>query len=158
MIESMAGVDMLHVPYKGAAPALQDVMGERVALYGGHHHLVAAAGEGRQAARRWPSPVRTVRRKLPDVPTVAEAGRARLRVRRLVHAAGAGARRPRRCWRRLNAELRRVEALPGVQAPHRGHRRRGREPDARSRRAAYLDREFDEAGAKVVKDRNIKAE
>jgi len=73
LLQSMAGFDMTHVPYKGPAPAMQDVMGGQVAcgfLAGPTvlpqvraGKLVALAVSG---SRRSPA--------LPEVPTVAEAG------------------------------------------------------------------------------------
>ena len=73
LLQSMAGFDMTHVPYKGPAPAMQDVMGGQVAcgfLAGPTvlpqvraSKLVALAVSG---SRRSPA--------LPEVPTVAEAG------------------------------------------------------------------------------------
>lgn len=73
LLQSMAGFDMTHVPYKGPAPAMQDVMGAQVAcgfLAGPTvlpqvraGKLVALAVSG---SRRSPA--------LPEVPTVAEAG------------------------------------------------------------------------------------
>lgn len=72
---STAGIDMTHVPYKGPAPAMQDVMGGQVdcGFLAGPTvlphvragKLVALAVSG---AKRSPL--------LPEVPTVAEAGQA----------------------------------------------------------------------------------
>ena len=73
LLQSMAGFEMVHVPYKGPAPATQDVVGGQVpcGLLAGptvlphvrSGKLVALAVSGK--AR---SPT------LPDVPTIAEAG------------------------------------------------------------------------------------
>ena len=73
LLLSVAGADMQHVPYKGPAPAMQDVIGGQVPCgflagptvlpHVKSGRLVALAVSG---ARR--SPV------LPDVPTVAESG------------------------------------------------------------------------------------
>ncbi|MEI8264692.1 MAG: tripartite tricarboxylate transporter substrate binding protein [Betaproteobacteria bacterium] len=73
LLQSMAGFEMTHVPYKGPAPAMQDVIGGQVAcgfLAGPTvlpqvraGKLVALAVSG---SRRSPA--------LPEVPTVAEAG------------------------------------------------------------------------------------
>ena len=73
LLQSMAGFQMRHIPYKGPAPATQDVLGNQVpcGLLAGPTvlphvragKLVALAVSG---SRRSPT--------LPDVPTLAEAG------------------------------------------------------------------------------------
>ena len=73
MLKSAAGLDMVHVPYKGAGPAVQDALGGQVqmtiqdlAAVGPHiasGRLVAIAVTG---PRRWPL--------LPDLPTFVELG------------------------------------------------------------------------------------
>lgn len=67
-----AGLDMVHVPYKGGAPAISDVMGNQVPVYFGNlSEALPQAGRGLRALA-----VSGVKRagKLPDVPTVAESG------------------------------------------------------------------------------------
>lgn len=73
LFKSMTGVDMVHVPYKGSAPALTDLVAGRVHVM--IDNLPAAqpfaeAGSIRalavSTAKRWPL--------LPDLPTIAEAG------------------------------------------------------------------------------------
>jgi len=73
LFKVMAGVQMTHIPYKGSAPALQDLIGGQVQLMfdnlpsalpqikGGKLRALAVTSAARAAA-------------LPDVPTVAEAG------------------------------------------------------------------------------------
>jgi tripartite-type tricarboxylate transporter receptor subunit TctC len=73
LLKSMAGIDLVHVPYRGSAPALTDVIGGRIEFSLDNLPAVqphVEAGKLRAlavtTARRWP--------EMPDVPTVAEAG------------------------------------------------------------------------------------
>lgn len=73
LFKSMAGVDMLHVPYKGLGPAITDLLGGQINLIFADVGLVVAhlkSGKLRGLA------VTGSRRAaaLPDLPTVAEAG------------------------------------------------------------------------------------
>ena len=53
LFKMMAGVDMVHVPYRGAAPALTDLLGGQVQVDVRHHARIDRAHQGRQAARAW---------------------------------------------------------------------------------------------------------
>jgi tripartite-type tricarboxylate transporter receptor subunit TctC len=68
-----AGINLVHIPYKGGAPALADVMGGQVAgMFGNLPEQLAAIKSGKTRALA----VSTLQRnpQLPDVPTVAESG------------------------------------------------------------------------------------
>jgi tripartite-type tricarboxylate transporter receptor subunit TctC len=108
------GVEMTHVPYRGAAPALQDVAGGRVELFittpssaiplvqGGRVKALAMASATRSAG-------------LPEVPTTAEAGLPGFTLDAwFAFFAPAGI--PAAARERLNAELRRLANDPTIQA------------------------------------------
>jgi len=73
LFEKLTGTSMVHVPYRGTAPALQDIMGNTVDVFfdnigsslslhlGGALRILGVCGPERAAS-------------LPDVPTVREAG------------------------------------------------------------------------------------
>jgi tripartite-type tricarboxylate transporter receptor subunit TctC len=68
-----AGLDLVHIPYKGGAPALADVMaGQVMGMFGNLPEQLAAIRGGRTRALA----VSTLKRspQLPDVPTVDESG------------------------------------------------------------------------------------
>ena len=71
MFKMMAGVDMVHVPYRGAAPAMTDLLAGQVQIYFGP--LVASI-EYIKVGKLRALAVTTARRSvvLPDIPTVAE--------------------------------------------------------------------------------------
>jgi tripartite-type tricarboxylate transporter receptor subunit TctC len=73
LLARMAKLDMLHVPYRGAAPALTDLLGARTDFM--ITTLPSVLGHI-DAARLRPLAVTTKTRtkKLPDVPTIAENG------------------------------------------------------------------------------------
>ena len=73
LLQSMAGFEMAHVPYKGPAPAAQDVIGNQVpcGLLAGptvlpHVRAGKLVALGVSGSKRSPT--------LPEVPTLAEAG------------------------------------------------------------------------------------
>jgi tripartite-type tricarboxylate transporter receptor subunit TctC len=73
MFKSVAQVDIVHVPYKGLAPAMTDVMGDRIAFtLGTYSSLGPHVKAGRLRALAVTSKNRA--RNAPDVPTIAEAG------------------------------------------------------------------------------------
>ncbi len=74
LLKMMAGIHIVHVPYKGAAPALADVMGGQIQLSVGNlpGGPLAAIKSGKVRGLA----VTTLKRsaKAPDVPTFAESG------------------------------------------------------------------------------------
>lgn len=71
LLKLLAGIDMIHVPYKGAGPAMGDVMGGHVDLMLGSAGL-SEARAGRVRVLGVTSTKRTA--AAPDVPTLQEAG------------------------------------------------------------------------------------
>lgn len=73
LFKSDARVDVLHVPYKGSAPAMQDLLGGRISIT--VDTVTAATQHIRSGAVRCLAVTSATRLKnLPDVPTVAESG------------------------------------------------------------------------------------
>jgi len=73
LFNSMAGIDLNHVPYKGSAPAMQDLLGGQVKVsFAGVPNVLAHVRSGRLRALAVSTPKRWS--ELPEVPTVAEAG------------------------------------------------------------------------------------
>lgn len=118
LLNTVTGLDMLHVPYKGSAPAVTDLIGGQVNLLidagtvllpqikGGRLKALAVTGARRDA-------------NLPEVPTAREQGFAGLEsagFQGLVGPAGL----PRAVVERLAAELQKVLAQPEVQARFAG--------------------------------------
>ena len=73
LFNSLAGIKMLHVPYKGGNPAMLDLIGGRVAV---SFSTVAVARPHIQSGRITGLGVTTARRSLilPNTPTIAESG------------------------------------------------------------------------------------
>lgn len=71
--QEVAGISMVHVPYKGGPPAVNDLMGNQVPLL--FHSLSAVVNLHKQGMVRILSIASDKRSPtLPDVPTMAEAG------------------------------------------------------------------------------------
>ena len=73
LFKSLTGTDMLHVPYKGSAPAMTDLLGGQIAIM--FDNMPSAIQHVRSGKLR-PIAVTTAKRspELPDIPTIAEAG------------------------------------------------------------------------------------
>jgi tripartite-type tricarboxylate transporter receptor subunit TctC len=73
MFKIQAGIDMVHVPYKGAAPAVTDLIADRVQMmFDLHTTFQAFLASGKARLLAVAAPKRLTR--LPEVPTSAEAG------------------------------------------------------------------------------------
>ncbi|HEX7892400.1 MAG TPA: tripartite tricarboxylate transporter substrate binding protein [Ramlibacter sp.] len=73
LFDTMAKVEMVHVPYKGSAPAVTDLIGGQIDIM--FDNMPSAIQHVRSGKLR-PIAVTTAKRspELPDVPTIAEAG------------------------------------------------------------------------------------
>ena len=73
LFNSLAGIKMLHVPYKGGNPAMTDLLGGRVSVF---FSTVAVARPHLQSGKIRGLGVTTARRSLalPNIPTIAESG------------------------------------------------------------------------------------
>ena len=73
LFKKMAGVDMIHVPYKGSAPAVLDLIGGQVQLmFDNLPSSLPQVKAGKLRALAVTSPRRSP--ALPDLPTLAESG------------------------------------------------------------------------------------
>jgi len=154
LMESMANVDMLHVPYKGAAPALQDVMGGRVDM---SVDIILSSLQLVQGNKLRALAITSAKRSplLPDVPTVAESGLPGYDFTAwymLLAPSGT----PAPILAKLNEDLRRIAAMPDVRSKIEGMGGVVASPTLKETND-MLNGEFDR-WSKVAKERNIKAE
>jgi tripartite-type tricarboxylate transporter receptor subunit TctC len=154
LYQRLAGVSLVHVPYKGIAPAITDIVGGQVQLLFGDVGLVLPhVKAGKLKAIAVTSKQRST--ALPDVPTMIEAGVPDYQMGTwwgLLAPAGT----PRPIVMRLNAEVRKALALPEIQSAFAA-RSLEYELTTPEQFSARIRDEYD-TWAKVVKEANIKAE
>ena len=114
LFNSVAGVQMVHVPYKGNSEALADLLAGRVqVLFSGLPPVMAQVQSGKARVLAIAGPARAG--ALPNVPTVAEAGLPGAEV--LVwYGLLAPAGTPKDIISRLNTEMVRALARPEIRA------------------------------------------
>ena len=152
MFQTMTGIDVIHVPYKGSAPALTDLMSGQIAMMfdntalnhvkGGRIRALAVTTKDRLSV-------------MPDVPTLQEAGVAGYELaawQGVIAPAGT----PRPIVERLNAEIVKLMQQPDTKArlTADGGQIITSTPD---QFAAYIKSEIGRF-AKVVKDSGAKVE
>ena len=112
LFKSMAGVDMAHIPYKGAAPAMQDLIAGQIQLM--FDNMASALPQVKGGKIRALA-VTTPRRSIyaPDLPTIAESGLPGFDVSTWF-GLFAPANTPKEAVARLHDEFVRALALPDV--------------------------------------------
>ena len=154
LLEQMAHIQLVHVPYKGGGPAMRGLVGGEIDSYistpvaamphiqSGRVFAIASTGAKRSTA-------------LPNVPTIAESGYPGYEAVNW-YAYLAPAKTPRPIVDQLNRELVKVLRTPAAVSLLE---KQGVDPEPTSPEAlaAYMKREYDTWG-KVVKQADIKAE
>jgi tripartite-type tricarboxylate transporter receptor subunit TctC len=112
LLAAAAGVNMLHVPYKGESPALTDLIGGQVEfIFGTMPALLPQIRSGKLKALMVGQPKRSS--AVPDVPTAVEAGYPS------VHVTGwtgvvAPAATPPAVVKKMHDEISKILALPEI--------------------------------------------
>lgn len=113
LFKSMTGIEMTHVPYKGTAPAVADVVAGHIpVMFPDPVAALPLIREGKLRALGVTSTTRLA--SAPDIPTIAEAGVLDF------EAVGwqmivAPANTPKEIVNRLHAELKNIVELPEIQ-------------------------------------------
>ncbi len=107
-----AGIDTVHVPYKGEPPALQDLIGGQIDAA-----VVSVGGVNRYPGKIKPLAVASATRfpSYPDVPTFAELGYPEVDMPGW-GAAFVPAKTPKAIVDKLNTEMGRILVMPDVRA------------------------------------------
>ena len=110
----MAGVKLVHVPYKGGGPAMTDLVGGQVQLI---FATTASAGPQIKAGRIKGIAVTTAKRSalMPELPTISEAGLPGFDANNW-YGIVVPAKTPRAIIDQLNAEVTKVLNMPDVKA------------------------------------------
>jgi tripartite-type tricarboxylate transporter receptor subunit TctC len=154
MLKTDAKINMLHVPYGGAARAITSLMGGEIVIYGSSlppaMPLIKGAklrGLGVTSAKRLPP--------LPDVPTIAESGVPGFEALNW-YGVMVPANTPRDIVTRLHGELVKILKLPDVQNRFAGEGGDvvGNTPDEFG---SFIRREIPK-WAKVIKAANVKVD
>ncbi len=154
LLQQYAGIKLVHVPYRGAAPAVTDLLGGQVdAMFMDIAVLLPHVQAGRMRALAIGSPERST--MLPDLPTTAELGFPKV-VADNWYGIVAPRGLPQPIADKLHAALVETLALPDVKAKlgQQGAVASSTTPAAFS---AFLSSEVDK-WAEVVKAANIKPE
>jgi tripartite-type tricarboxylate transporter receptor subunit TctC len=112
LFQAATGVNVTHVPYKGSAPAITDVVGGQIQLM--HTTTVSAEAQIKSGRVRVVGVANAKRLTLlPDVPTLAEGG-IRDAEALVWFGMAAPAKTPRAIIDKLNAECNKILLMPDV--------------------------------------------
>jgi tripartite-type tricarboxylate transporter receptor subunit TctC len=153
LFNQRAGIEMVHVPYKGGAPALQDLIGERVASYFSAPPTAMPHVEtGKLVPLATTGLVRPA--YMPNIPTVAESGYAGFEALNW-YAFVAPGKTPVPLLERWNQEIVKVLHDPGVKEALEKHGLTP-QPTTRAELAAFMKKE-DTKWSAIVRERKITA-
>ena len=110
--KQMAGVDIIHVPYKGSAPAVTDLIGGQVqVMFDNISNVLPHVKSGKLKALAVTTPARSP--LTPELPTVSEAGVSGYEVGVWFGVAAPGGT-PKPIVDKLNAEIVKILHMPDV--------------------------------------------
>lgn len=152
LFKSMTGIQMTHIPYKGAAPALNDLLGGQIPMM---FDSVPGVLQHIKSGRLRALGVTSLKRSpaLPDVPTLDEAGVKGFEATAWFGLYGPGRMSPELA-NRLSADVRKALSSPTVRKEFAAQ---GAEPGTMTQPefAAFVDAELNK-WSKVITDANIK--
>ncbi|MBI5967540.1 MAG: tripartite tricarboxylate transporter substrate binding protein [Deltaproteobacteria bacterium] len=154
LFKGMTGVDWMHIPYKGGAPAMIDLLGGQVqVMFNNLVELAPHIKAGKLRALAVATPKRIS--AMPDLPTVAEAGVPGYEVL-LWYGMVAPAGTPKEIIKKLNAEILKIQKMSDVKERLD---KMGAEPIdyPPEQMADYIKVEMAK-WAKVIKDAGVKPE
>ncbi|MGA8785644.1 MAG: tripartite tricarboxylate transporter substrate binding protein [Polaromonas sp.] len=153
LFNQRAGIDMVHVPYKGGAPALQDLLGERIASY---FSAPPTAMPHVESGKLIPLATTGLTRPayMPNIPTVAESGYPGFEALNW-YAFVAPAKTPTALLDRWNKEIVKVLNDAGVKEALNKHGLTP-QPTSRAELTAFMKKE-DVKWSAIVRERKITA-
>ena len=154
LLNEVAGIDTVHVPYKGGAPAMLDLLGGRVAAY---YSTLSTAQPHIESGKLIPLASTGLQRlpSLPKVPTIAESGYPGFNATNW-YAFVASSKVPKTILDRWNTELVGVLKSPDVAEQLNKHGLTPM-PTTRDELARYMASES-ATWARVIRERKITLE